>query len=218
MRERSGEATPVNSPAAANPRLTLVKGALKIMAWTKAKTAIVTGAVVLVAAATSPVVIKEMQSHAHSLAAPSPRTTAATENLKGQLLHRGQLVDAGNTTPEAAWETRYWARSKGDYDTVIAGTDQRALAGGTGWIGDKTTFRLRSLHQFASFSGFQILARKDLASDRVELKYQFGFGNSADSQQTKIVLMVEAKGVWRCLQTRPYDVSWDADSQPEPQS
>ena len=43
--------------------LTLVKGALKIMAWTKAKTAIVSGVVVLLAAGTATVTIKEVQKH-----------------------------------------------------------------------------------------------------------------------------------------------------------
>ena len=44
--------------------LTVVKGALKVMAWTKAKTAIVTGAVVLLAAAgTATVTVKAIQEH-----------------------------------------------------------------------------------------------------------------------------------------------------------
>jgi uncharacterized protein (TIGR03435 family) len=49
--------------AATISTLTLVKGALKIMAWTKAKTAIVAGAVVLFAAGTTTVGIKEYQEH-----------------------------------------------------------------------------------------------------------------------------------------------------------
>jgi RNA polymerase sigma factor (sigma-70 family) len=43
--------------------LTLIKGALKIMAWTKAKTAIVSGVVVLLAAGTTTITIKEIQDH-----------------------------------------------------------------------------------------------------------------------------------------------------------
>ena len=43
--------------------LTLVKGALKIMAWTKMKTAIVAGAIVLLAAGTTTVTVKEIQGH-----------------------------------------------------------------------------------------------------------------------------------------------------------
>ena len=49
--------------AASSSTLTLVKGALKIMAWTKAKTAIVSGVVVLLAAGTTTITVKEIQEH-----------------------------------------------------------------------------------------------------------------------------------------------------------
>ncbi len=49
--------------AASGSTLILIKGALKIMAWTKAKTAIVVGAGVLLAAGTATVTIKEIQEH-----------------------------------------------------------------------------------------------------------------------------------------------------------
>ena len=82
------------------------------------------------------------------------------------------------------------------------------------WMGDKATFRARSQTEFASFKGIQILARKNLASDRVELKYQFAFGKR---QETKIVEMVKIEGAWKSGQTRVHDASWDDGSQPEPQ-
>jgi uncharacterized protein (TIGR03435 family) len=43
--------------------LTLIKGALKIMAWTKAKTAIVAGVIVLLAVGTTTVTIQEVRGH-----------------------------------------------------------------------------------------------------------------------------------------------------------
>jgi RNA polymerase sigma factor (sigma-70 family) len=54
-----------NGATAGGSTLTLIKGALKIMAWTKAKTAIVVGVGVLLAAGTSTVAIKEIQKHRH---------------------------------------------------------------------------------------------------------------------------------------------------------
>ena len=47
--------------------LTLIKGALKLMAWTKAKTAIVVGTSVLLAAGTTTVTVKEIEAHRASL-------------------------------------------------------------------------------------------------------------------------------------------------------
>jgi len=49
--------------AAGGSTLTLVKGTLKIMAWTKVKTAIVAGAVALLAAGTTTITVKEIQEH-----------------------------------------------------------------------------------------------------------------------------------------------------------
>ena len=54
-------AAAVKSSAVAASTLTLVKGALKIMAWTKMKMAIVSGAVVLLAAGTTTVAVKVIQ-------------------------------------------------------------------------------------------------------------------------------------------------------------
>src|SRR5688572_28555950 len=89
-----------------------------------------------------------------------PRTTRHTERIKGQLIGKEELVDAGNTTPEAAWESRYWARARGDYDAVIAATVPEMVEAAKGWMGDKTTFRAKSKEEFAGFKGIQILARK----------------------------------------------------------
>jgi RNA polymerase sigma factor (sigma-70 family) len=54
----------VKGAAAGGSTLTLVKGALKIMAWTKAKTAIVTGVAVILAAGTTPMVIHHFRTNA----------------------------------------------------------------------------------------------------------------------------------------------------------
>jgi hypothetical protein len=146
-----------------------------------------------------------------------PRTTPATESIKGQFIGPAQLVDAGNTTPEAALESGFWAQARGDYDAVIASTDPQTQNEAKGWNGDKATFGARSKAMFASFKGLQILARKTLASDRVELKYQFVFQNRQTPQVTKIIVMVKIGDAWRSDHTRSYDTSWDEGSQPEPQ-
>ena len=56
-------ATAAKGSAVAASTLTLVKGALKLMAWTKAKTAIVTSTVVLLTAGTTTIAVKEIKEH-----------------------------------------------------------------------------------------------------------------------------------------------------------
>ena len=55
-------ATAAKGSAAAASTLTLVKGALKLMAWTKMKTAAVTGAVILLTAGTGVVAVKTVHA------------------------------------------------------------------------------------------------------------------------------------------------------------
>ena len=59
--------------AASASTLTLIKGALKIMAWTKAKTVIVAGMVALLAAGTATVVVKKVVHPAEPSWANDPR-------------------------------------------------------------------------------------------------------------------------------------------------
>lgn len=151
---------------------------------------------------------------AFSPASFGQRTTPATESIKGQWIGLAQLVDAGDATPEAAWISRYWARAQGDYDAVIAATQPKSVDAAKAWMGDRAAFHDGSRAEFASFKGIQILARKNLAADRVELKYKFTFG---ERQETKTVEMVKIEGAWKSGQTRAWETSWDEGSQPEPQ-
>jgi uncharacterized protein (TIGR03435 family) len=57
----------VKGAAAGSSTLTLVKGAVKIMAWTKAKSAAVAGAVVLLVTGTTTVTVKAVQRHEDSV-------------------------------------------------------------------------------------------------------------------------------------------------------
>jgi hypothetical protein len=67
-----------------------------------------------------------------------------------------------------------------------------------------------------SFQGLQILARKTIASDKVELKFQFSFRNRPVPQKTKIAEVAKVNGAWKVAKNRPYEASWDDGSEPEP--
>ncbi|HET7626485.1 MAG TPA: sigma-70 family RNA polymerase sigma factor [Verrucomicrobiae bacterium] len=84
----------VKGAAASASTLTLIKGALKIMAWTKMKTAIVVGTVIIFAAGSTSLVIK----HQHQ--------------VKG--------AGSGYTTPEAAFQSSLSTMSKSDMKIILA--------------------------------------------------------------------------------------------------
>ena len=96
--------------AAGGSTLALVKGALKIMAWTKAKTAIVAGVVVILAGTTTPIIVHVV----HQREAAASLFTSKTE-----------LTDADNanyqqqtgTTPAVVAQTFFDACAKEDWST-----------------------------------------------------------------------------------------------------
>ena len=79
--------------------LTLIKTTLKLMAWTKLKTAAVVGAIALLAAGTATVTIQRAKANPPS----------------------GGLGFAGYATPEACIQSLLWAGSRGDFKALLAG-------------------------------------------------------------------------------------------------
>jgi hypothetical protein len=151
------------------------------------------------------------------------RTTPATESIKGQYIGPTLLVDAGNTTPEAALESVFWASANGNYDTVINSyvPQKREEIKNNYGSKDKAVAGMRK--KFASFKGLQILARKTVADDNVELRYYCEFQSQRPNRTMmtrpdQVLLMVKIGGAWKCGDKTPYTTNWDEGSQPEPQS
>jgi RNA polymerase sigma factor (sigma-70 family) len=90
--------------AASGSTLTLIKGALKIMAWTKAKTAIVVGVAAILAAGTTPIVI-----HHYRNASIFSRTQELSSN------EDAQYAKLTGTTPEQAVKAFFEACSQEDW-------------------------------------------------------------------------------------------------------
>jgi RNA polymerase sigma factor (sigma-70 family) len=92
--------------AASISTLTLMKGALKIMAWTKAKTALVVGAVaVLVVGTATPIIVHHLQAKRSVFS--WQRELSAAENAT--------YVRLTGTTPAEAARTFFEACAKGDW-------------------------------------------------------------------------------------------------------
>jgi len=91
--------------------LTLVKGALKIMAWTKAKTALVAGVALLLAAGATVLIEKKIAAGQYIVA-------------------RAPWAEAGAATPRAALQSLAWAltRDKFDRAQTLMQWDEKGLA------------------------------------------------------------------------------------------
>ena len=104
--------------AASGSTLTLIKGALKIMAWTKAKTTIVIGAaVVLAAGTTTPIIVHHYRANASIFS--STKELSDSDNAK--------FVALTGTTPAQAARTFLEASSSGDWAEVAKYWDPEFL-------------------------------------------------------------------------------------------
>lgn len=89
----------VKGSAVTTSTLTLIETTLKLMAWTKIKTAVVVGAIAIIAAGTATITIQ----HAKTKTGPSP------------------FIFAGYATPESSVQSMLWAGSIGDFKKFLDG-------------------------------------------------------------------------------------------------
>ena len=143
--------------AVSGSTLTLVKGALKIMAWTKAKTAIVAGISVLLAAGTTSVVIKEVES---------PSVDESLWEMKLENLKKAPPVIIIRPT---------------HYSDHTAMTDREK------WIAHNMDFKglLEVAYAFTNSDGYQVFSRERmiLPTDAPKSRYDLMFTLSNHSME-----------------------------------
>jgi uncharacterized protein (TIGR03435 family) len=143
--------------AASTSTLTLIKGALKIMAWTKAKTAIVAGVGVLLAAGTTSIVIEKVES---------PSVDESFWEMKLENLHKAPPVIIIRPT---------------HYSDHTAMTDREK------WIAHNMDFKglLEVAYAFTNSDGYQVFSRERmiLPTDAPKSRYDLMFTLSNHSME-----------------------------------
>ena len=159
--------------AASTSTLTLIKGALKIMAWSKAKTIVAVSVAVIVAAST---------------------TTTLVVQHRHPFVSRSSWAFGGYASPESAFETSTWAISKGDAQAYLASltpamqSQVRQRAGGKSdkIISDDDE------RDFAKITGYRIVKREVISKDEVWLEaYAQGLN------QTTTAIFKRIGGEWK---------------------
>jgi RNA polymerase sigma factor (sigma-70 family) len=142
--------------------LTLIKGALKIMAWTKAKTAVVVGVGVLLAVGTTTVVIQ----HLHHL---------ATRND----VSRASWAYSGYGDPKSAMMSFLWAIRQADGEQILAACSPGLQQTFQKHFEKQMRASGKSLGEFLatdapprfnSTTGIRILEQKPASEDRITLR------------------------------------------------
>ena len=172
----------VKGSTAGASTLTLIKGALKLMAWTKAKTAV---AVVVILAGTSATTVFIR----HHMKPPETKVTAPISPDA----NANQLAFAGYATPEATMKTMLWALSNGDSTAFLEClTPEMKLQRQKQWQGrTKEALVAEGKEQFAMASGMKIIDQTSVSADRVVLTVRVSNG------RTEKMPMIKLSGDWK---------------------
>jgi len=134
---------------AATSTLTLAKATLTFMAWTKLKTAILTGAVVILAAGTATVTVRHIRARQEAPA----------------------FAFVGYATPEASVRSMMWAASKGDLDALAAAVTAEEMDRFKGSMAGKSQDEVkRGLMDWArAMADYRITQKEVISLDEVHL-------------------------------------------------
>jgi RNA polymerase sigma factor (sigma-70 family) len=148
--------------AASGSTLTLVKGALKIMAWTKIKTAVTVGLVILAGAATTKLVIHHK--------ARKPDASSSPTSIQSKI-DPDPFTNEGYQTPQAAVKTMLWAMHNGDWSSYVASSTPKQVDNLEHDKRGRTREQLfaQAKDSVATVTGIQILDQKDISADEAVL-------------------------------------------------
>lgn len=161
--------------AVSGSTLTLIKRTLQIMAWTKAKVAVV-NAVLVAGALTTALVIYER-------AGPNKSETNALGFTKPNYWPKDQLAEAGYATPLAALKTTLWAMSTANMQSFLSScTPQLRAEREKAWQNiSQSDWTAEAHSQFGRVTGFRIVEQKQVSVDTVVLRvFQEGENNTHD--------------------------------------
>jgi len=129
--------------------LTLIEPTLKIMAWTKLKSTIVAGAVIILATGTATVAIR------HTAATAGPVTPGF----------------AGYATPEATVWSSIWAGSRGDFNKFLDGCTPEQAARFRNKMAGKSSDEIRreAIAWANAMAGLKITQKDLISADEVHL-------------------------------------------------
>lgn len=155
--------------AASASTLTLVKGVLQLMAWSKTKIIIVMGVAAILAAGTTTMIV-QYQYHR----APKPRPIAAGETE----FPKTSWHFAGYSSPESVFMSCMWAVNNGDSNALLASvspTEQERLNRGP-------IITAADRDSYAQITGYRIVDKQIVSEDKVVLVVETGQGPAAKFQ------------------------------------
>ena len=132
----------------------------------------------------------------------------------GEYVLKDQLAFAGFATPEAAMQSMIWAMAFGNYETTTNALSPMLYEGEQKNPKSRESFETGSAKIAPLFRGMQVLARKDISDQQVEIKVRWDINiapaSATGSSQVMIQPMVKVGDEWKIgSSTRQYTPDWD---------
>ncbi len=170
---------------ASTSTLTIIKGALKLMAWTKLNTAIVAGAIIVLAAGTTTVTVKEIQEH---------RTYAwQVQNVNSDVLRKvpPQVAIAPAKYPHTLGAGIVWVndggKPSGSKTIGIAQSLSNLVSAAYGQSDERTIFLAKV--PASKFDYIANLPSGNEAALQQEIKRKFGLVAQRETRDTDCLLL-----------------------------
>jgi hypothetical protein len=132
---------------------------------------------------------------------PPSRDTVQNDSEPGPYISKEQLAFVGYATPEVALQSMIWAMLKGTYEQANAALGPEMLKHELEDENGREHFEAGRKALGPLFKGMQILARRTLSEDRVELNLKMDADSPPDSQEDMppflIQPMVKVGSEWK---------------------
>lgn len=129
------------------------------------------------------------------------KNTEPANTPPGAYITKEQLANVGYATPEAALQTGFWAMIKGSYEQVIEGAGPEAADTESKNPNTQRDFETSQKVMAPLFKGMQVVAKKSLGDDKVELKVRVDADPIPGQEQAipslGIQRMVKIAGIWK---------------------
>lgn len=137
--------------------------------------------------------------------AAAKQPTNLAEESTGSYISKDHLTDAGFQTPEAALQTYFQAVLSGNYDRVVAATPAQS---GASDPKQREQFEkgFREAEEIIRFQGIQLLAKKVITDDTVDIEFLVYAEGKAPEVQ--IQQMVKEGAEWKAGNSQGVDPSW----------
>lgn len=167
----------VNGTTVTTSTLILIKTTLKLMTWTKLKTAVVVGAIAIMAAGTATVTIQRAKAQAET----SPFTFA------------------GYATPEASVQSMLWAGSMGDFKKFLASCTPEQVERFRNKMAGKSEDEIRreAIAWANALIGYKITQKEVISDDEIHLHIHATPSAEALHSGKVIVIMKKIGTEWK---------------------